>query len=135
MIWRKMNTSYNKMFVVLSREGFTEVLRRQGPAKSKLALVAHTADPLKNRAYILAQSLLKHEDLLNRSPCAYLRLEVLDSNFLRLTLSGSHSHASAVTPQSVSDDSLYLACRQLILTDAGHLEEALSVATERLTKQ
>jgi len=130
-----MNTSYNKMFLVLSRRGFTEVLRRKDITKGKLALVAHTADPLKNRAYILAHALLKYEELLNRSPGAYLRLEVLDLNFLRLTLAGSHSHASAITPRNVSEDSLTLACRQLILTDAGRLEEALSVATERLTKQ
>ena len=130
-----MNTSYNKMFVVLSRRGFTEVLRRKDMTKGKLSLVAHTADPLKNRAYILAHALLKYEELLNRSPGAYFRLEVLDLNFLRLTLAGSHSHASAITPRNVSEDSLTLACRQLMLTDAGRLEEALSVATERLTKQ
>ena len=130
-----MNTSYNEMFVVLSRRGFTEVLRRKDITKGKLSLVAHTADPLKNRAYILAHALLKYEELLNRSPGAYFRLEVLDLNFLRLTLAGSHSHASAITPRNVSEDSLTLACRQLILTDAGRLEEALSVATERLTKQ
>ena len=130
-----MNTSYNKMFVVLSRRGFTEVLRRKDITKGKLSLVAHTADPLKNRAYILAHALLKYEELLNRSPGAYFRLEVLDLNFLRLTLAGSHSHASAITPRNVSEDSLTLACRQLMLTDAGRLEEALSVATERLTKQ
>jgi hypothetical protein len=135
MNWRKMNTSYNKMFVVLSRRGFTEVLRRKDITKGKLSLVAHTADPLKNRAYILAHAILKYEELLNRSPGAYLRLEVLDLNFLRLTLAGSHSHASAITPRNVSEDSLTLACRQLMLTDAGRLEEALSVATERLTKQ
>ena len=130
-----MNTSYHKMFVVLSRRGFTEVLRRKDITKGKLSLVAHTADPLKNRAYILAHAILKYEELLNRSPGAYFRLEVLDLNFLRLTLAGSHSHASAITPRNVSEDSLTLACRQLILTDAGRLEEALSVATERLTKQ
>ena len=106
----------------------------------KIGLFNNKANNLYNLSKILLNNYKKkipnkYEELLNRSPGAYLRLEVLDLNFLRLTLAGSHSHASAITPRNVSEDSLTLACRQLILTDAGRLEEALSVATERLTKQ
>lgn len=125
--------SVDKSLVVLSRDGFTEVLAKGSSGKRRLSIVAHAADPLKNRAVFLAKEMISSKDLLVRSPDAYLRLEVLDREFLKLTLSNSLSHASVVLLHSASTEALALSCRQVLLTDAGAIEEALKVATERLT--
>lgn len=135
--------SVDKSLVVLSRDGFTEVLAKDSSGKGssgkgssgkrRLSIVAHAADPLKNRAVFLAREMISSRDLLVRSPDAYLRLEVLDREFLKLTLSNSLSHASVVLSHSATTEALALSCRQVLLTDYGALEEALKVATERLT--
>jgi hypothetical protein len=118
--------------VTVSHAGFTEVLKRESKGKRRLSLVSHSSDPNKDRARILADEILSSASTLDRSPGAYFRLEVLDDHFLRLTLSASNSHASAVVVRSASDKALQMACRQLLLTDAGRLEEALAVAADRL---
>lgn len=119
--------------VAVSHSGFTEVLKRENKGQRRLSLVSHSADPDRCRARLLADEILSDSSALERSPGAYFRLEILDGDFLRLTLSASHSHASAVVPRSASEKAIQMACRQLLLTDAGRLEEALAVAADRLS--